>query len=191
MRLETPAQTAGPYIHMGTLPAVAGLDVNWHEGAHVLPPAAGGEKNITLKGKIFDGGGAPVTDAVIEIFQADASGAFHTTTFPNWGRAYSDFETGEWTFHTVRPGPTARSNRSIMAPHVLLAIFARGMNGHLTTLMYFPDDEIANARDPILSSIDPQRRGTLVAQRDANGGEGSYRFDIFLQGDRETAFFNI
>jgi protocatechuate 3,4-dioxygenase alpha subunit len=191
MLSETPAQTSGPYVHIGTFPTAAGLTIGWNARLHELVRDEDPGEHIEIKGMIYDGGNAPVTDAMIEIWQADTNGGFHRSAFPSWGRAVSDFTTGEWTFRTVRPGPVPRRDGSMMAPHVMLAIFARGVNGHLSTLMYFPDDPDANSRDPILSTLEPARQMTLVAKRQPNAEIHSYSFDIFLQGDCETVFFNI
>lgn len=201
---ETPSQTAGPYLHIGLAPFAAGTDVYGDERWHVLAaPEAKGER-IRLEGTIFDGTGAPLRDAMVEIWQADANGRYDhpddtrsgtppDPAFRGFGRAVSDFETGLWWFETVKPGPVPGRHGGDMAPHVSVAVFARGINIHLNTRIYFDDEADANAADPVLRLIEQeQRRGTLVARRDGErGGTHVYRFDIRLQGDNETVFFDV
>lgn len=181
---ETPSQTAGPYVHIGTLPAHAGLQIRQNEALNVIEAA--GEK-IIIDGVVLDGNGAPVKDAMLEIWQADSQG--RVGDFGLWGRAGAEFNTGEYSFHTVRPGAMEWRNGRMQAPHVTLLVFARGINIHLHTRMYFPEDEAAQASDPALNRIeDIERRKTLIAQKVR---DGHYRFVIRLQGENETVFFDM
>jgi protocatechuate 3,4-dioxygenase alpha subunit len=190
---ETPSQTAGPYVHIGALPSVAGLPVRTQEQLHVVAGAASAGERIRLEGVVLDGSGAPVKDAVLEIWQADGDGRYNAPGFFGWGRAAADFKTGEWFFETVKPGATPWRDGRTQAPHISVLIFARGINIHLHTRAYFSDEAEANAADPVLRSIEQRHRvDTLIAERGARGGQTVYRFEIRLQDDaRETVFFDM
>ncbi len=183
---ETPSQTAGPYVHIGLTPgleAITGPDVR-DLGAGPVP---GSGPRITIAGRIFDGSAAPVIDAVVELWQADAEGR-HSNA---WGRVACD-TTGAFSFDTIKPGRVAGPDNKLMAPHVTLWIVARGINVGLHTRLYFDDEADANATDFVLNRImDPRRRRTLVATRSEIDGRPAYSLDIRLQGDDETVFFDI
>ncbi len=174
MTKETPSQTAGPFIHIGLAPEVADVDGMRTLGTRIVPTDASGER-ICIEGTIRDGAGELVKDAMIEFWQADATG-HHAPG--HWGRASADFDTGLWTLKTVKPG----AGRG--APHITLYILARGINIGLHTRLYFADED--NAADPVLVQVPEPRRDTLIAQRKGT----TYRFDIVLQGDGETVFFD-
>jgi protocatechuate 3,4-dioxygenase alpha subunit len=183
---ETPSQTAGPYVHIGLTPSLENIT-----GPNVKDlgagPVPGAGPRITVTGRIFDGSGAPVHDAVVEIWQADADGN-HTNA---WGRVACD-GTGTFSFDTVKPGRVPGPDGKPMAPHVTLWIAARGVNVGLHTRLYFADEADANAQDFVLNRImDPRRRQTLIAARSDVGGNPVYTLDIRLQGDGETVFFDI
>ncbi|MEM8786927.1 MAG: protocatechuate 3,4-dioxygenase subunit alpha [Pseudomonadota bacterium] len=189
---ETASQTAGPYVHIGLAPRAAGFEIYRREaGADIAGPNARGER-IRVEGVVWDGHGEPVRDVLIEVWQPNAAGVFAgdgavEDGFRGWGRVVCDFETGAWQFHTVRPGAVADA-----APHLSLWIAARGINIGLTTRMYFPECAQANAADPVLNLIeDPAARGTLIASPQERAEMPVYRFDIRLQGDGETVFFDI
>ena len=200
---ETPSQTAGPYVHIGLIPQQAGFDIFDKPFGHVLAgPEALGER-IVIEGRVLDGLGAPCRDILLEIWQANAAGRYaHPAdpqshkpvdpAFRGWGRAGTDFETGLYRFETVKPGPVVgRSGHKPMAPHVSLWLVARGINIGLQTRLYFADEAALNEADPVLRMIDPPvRRETLLARREDRGSEVAYVFDIRLQGDRETVFFD-
>lgn len=189
---ETPSQTAGPFVHIGTLPAMAGLKTRPMPPLNVLTGGAASGERIHIEGVIYDGAGAPVTDAILEIWQADAEGRYGSASFAGWGRAASDFDTGLFQFETIRPGSTRYADGRPQAPHISLSIFARGINIHLQTRMYFPEDTAANGADPVLQAVaDPRLIETLIARRETRAGKTVYRFDIHLQGDRETVFFDF
>ena len=200
---ETAAQTAGPYLHIGLYPSAAGLNVRTQERPNVLVTAATAGERIRVEGRVIDGGGAPVRDALVEIWQANAHGRYNHPAdsqdkpldagFRGLGRAVADFGTGQWWFETIKPGRVpGRHGHKAMAPHISLWIVARGINIGLNTRLYFGDEAGANAEDPVLRLIEPpERRRTLIAAREERGGEVVYRFDIHLQGDHETVFFDV
>lgn len=194
---ETASQTAGPYVHIGLAPGAAGFRIFRHElGEVIAGPEVPGER-IRVTGTVTDGTGAPVKDVLIEVWQADAAGihahpddprhAQAAPGFRGWGRIIPDFDTGEWTFDTIKPGSVTGRNARPMAPHLSLWLVARGINIGLSTRMYFGDED--NGADPVLNLIEqPARRATLIAPRTA---PGHYRFDIRLQGADETVFLDI
>ncbi|MFP4275087.1 MAG: protocatechuate 3,4-dioxygenase subunit alpha [Paracoccaceae bacterium] len=199
---ETPSQTAGPYVHIGLAPGAAGFSIFERElGWDIAGPNAGGER-IRIEGLVLDGTGAPVRDALLELWQANAAGIYphpedprHAEVedgFRGWGRVLTDFETGLWQVETVKPGPVPGRSGRMQAPHVSLWIVARGINLGLSTRLYFSDEPDANAADPLLGIVEQaHRRETLVATRDESGEMPVYRFDIRLQGEGETVFLEI
>lgn len=188
---ETPSQTAGPFVHIGTLPALAGLR-SPQGPQNILAGDDALGRRIRIEGQIHDGAGALVKDAIVEIWQADANGQFGGNAFLGWGRAATDFETGRFVFETVKPGGTPFHDGRPQAPHVSFAILARGINIHLQTRMYFPDEAAANAADPVLQLVGtPELTATLVARKETRAEIPTYRFDIYLQGERETVFFDV
>ncbi|HVR66754.1 MAG TPA: protocatechuate 3,4-dioxygenase subunit alpha [Verrucomicrobiae bacterium] len=189
---ETPSQTAGPFLHIGTVPATAGLRTRPQECLNVLANAATAGERIVVEGVIHDGAGAPVTDALLEIWQAGADGRYGAAGFPGWGRAAADFTTGLFRFETIKPGATRARDGRPQAPHVSISIFARGINIHLQTRMYFPEETAANKADPVLQAVaQPDLIATLISRKETKPGAAVYRFDIYLQGDRETVFFDF
>lgn len=182
----TPSQTIGPFFAI--LPPLG--------SAQLVPatdPAA-----IELHGHVFDGAGDRVTDALIEIWQANRFGRYHHPEdtqelpleegFSGFGRCATN-AAGSFTFLTVKPGRVPYDDERMQAPHVTLTLFARGLLRHLVTRVYFEDEAEANHADPVLQSIgDPAVRVSLIAAKE---GEARYQFDIHLQGERETAFFAI
>ena len=189
---ETPSQTAGPFLHIGTLPAVAGLRVSQPERQNILAGSGTLGERIRIEGRIYDGAGALVKDAMVEIWQANANGQYGSNEFRGWGRAATDFESGLFWFETIKPGSVPFRDGRPQASHVSLSIFARGINIHLQTRMYFPDEAAANAVDPALKAVgDPRLIETLIASKETRGTETVYRFDIHLQGERETVFFDF
>ena len=189
---ETPSQTAGPFVHIGTLPALAGLKTDHPADLNILARAGIIGQRIRIEGTIHDGAGALVKDAMLEIWQADSNGRYGSNDFTGWGRAATDFATGQYWFETVKPGVTPFHDGRKQAPHIWFTIFARGINIHLQTRMYFPDEQTANAADPVLQLIgQPSLIATLVANKQQDGPVAVYRFDIHLQGERETVFFDV
>ncbi len=198
---ETPSQTAGPYVHIGLIPRQAGFEIFANDFGNVLAgPDTQGER-IRIEGRVLDGLGAPCRDILLEIWQANAAGRHDHEAdrqpgpidpgFHGWGRAGTDFETGLYAFDTIKPGAVMGRHGRPMAPHVSFWLVARGINIGLQTRMYFADEAEANARDPVLNLIEhPARRQTLIAQRTERDGAVVYVFDIRLQGDNETVFFD-
>ena len=197
---ETPSQTAGPYVHIGLAPGAAGFDIYDAElGRDIAGPNASGER-IRIEGLVIDGTGSPIKDVLLEAWQANADGHYAHPEgggpaedgFRGWGRVITDFETGEWAFDTVKPGPVPGREGAIQAPHLSLWIVARGINVGLNTRIYFEDEAEANAADPVLNMIEwERRRPTLIAKRSERNGKPVYRFDIHMQGEDETVFFDI
>ena len=195
---ESPSQTAGPYVHIGCTPNVAGIEMYGGDLGASLKRGPVKGREITLRGTVFDGTGTPLRDAMIEIWQADAEGLFPSANetrgaadpnFTGWGRSAGDPETGEFSFETIKPGPVPFPDGRMQAPHITVWVVARGINIGLHTRAYFADEEAANAADPILSRIEHQNRvPTLLARPE---GAGVYRFDIHLQGPDETIFFDM
>jgi len=183
----TPSQTIGPFFHDAL------LDRNYSALVSPDHPEA-----IKIKGTIYDGAGEVVPDAMVEIWQSNMAGRYNhpaddrddqplDEAFSGFGRAGTDAN-GGFSFSTVKPGPVPRPDGGLQAPHVTLSVFARGLLKRLVTRIYFPDEEEANAVDPVLSSIeDRELRRTLIAHDEG----GALRFDIRLQGDGQTAFFEF
>ncbi len=186
---ETPSQTAGPYVHIGTLPAAAGLSIRPDERLHVI---ANSGPVIRIEGVIYDGNGSPVPDGIIELWQANPDGLYNAPGFSGWGRATTGGPGTLWSFETLKPGPTVWRDGRMQAPHVSLLIFARGINIHLHTRLYFPEDSEAQVDDPILQLVDPpHRRETMIARATRDVTRVTvYRLDIHLQGHDETVFFD-
>ena len=204
---ETASQTAGPYVHIGLAPQQAGFNIFENNFGSVLVNAQTRGERIRIEGRVFDGIGTVLKDVLIESWQANADGKYaHPAdrqagkavdpNFRGWGRSCTDFDSGVYRFDTIKPGLVAgrmsgQSSR-FMAPHINLWIVARGINLGLNTRLYFSDEAEANAKDAVLNLIEWEaRRQTLVAQREQLDGAVVYRFDIRLQGDGETVFFDI
>lgn len=176
----TPSQTVGPFFHHSLLR---------QERNVVAAPGVAGER-VRLEGRVLDGGGAPVDDAMVEIWQADAAGRYADAdggaaggSFIGFGRSGTDPD-GRFWFDTIKPG-IVEGDASAEAPHLDVHVFARGLLDHLVTRVYF-EGEPANDHDPVLTGVPPERRGTLVARRDG----ACYRIDVVLQGPAETVFFH-
>jgi protocatechuate 3,4-dioxygenase, alpha subunit len=184
MPKTTPSQTVGPYFEIG-LP--------WPDGPYVVEE--GTEGAIWLRGRVFDGAGEPVPDAMLETWQADPAGRFDhpddprgaVSGFRGFGRALVDAD-GEWAILTLKPGPVPGPDGTTQAPHIDVSVFARGLLNRVVTRIYFADEAEANAADPLLAAIeDEAARATLIAQPSEDG----YRFDVHLQGSDETVFFAV
>jgi protocatechuate 3,4-dioxygenase, alpha subunit len=187
----TPSQTVGPFFAYCLTPK--DYDVREIFSPDVAGPGVQGTR-IRIEGRVFDGAGEGVGDAMLEIWQADAegrhahpadAGARGNAGFTGFGRTPTEPD-GGFAFTTVKPGPVPGPGGTAQAPHVSLTVFSRGVLTHLHTRIYF-DDEPGNAGDPVLALVPTDRRATLVARSTA---PGVYRFDVRLQGDGETVFFD-
>ena len=176
----TPSQTVGPFF---------GFGLPYDDGPLVTPGWAPGA--ITIRGRVLDGAGDPVPDALVEIRQADENGEIPRRPgglrraghgFSGFGRCASDAAGGFW-FSTVKPGAVGEG-----APYIAVLVFARGLLKPVFTRLYFPEDAEAHTTDPFLGEVPEERRATLIAEREA---DGTYRFDVRLQGERETVFLAI
>ena len=186
--LLTPSQTVGPYFSM-RLP--------WPEGPFVVPEGTPGA--ITILGRLYDGAGNVIPDGLIETWQADADGRFaHPDdprgpvpagypAFRGFGRTKTELD-GSFTIVTLKPGPLPFGDGRVEAPHIDVSVFARGMLDRSVTRIYFPDEAELNEADPALQAVPAERRSTLIATPTA---DGPLRFDIHMQGDRETVFFDL
>jgi protocatechuate 3,4-dioxygenase, alpha subunit len=182
----TPSQTVGPYLSLG---------LRWPDGPHVVPEGTPGA--VWLRGRVTDGAGEPVTDALVETWQADPDGRFAhpddprgptepaVAGFRGFGR--SETESGEYAVLTLKPGRVPDGSGGLQAPHVDVSVFARGLLDRVVTRLYFADEQAANDEDPVLQALPGAGRATLVAHRSEDG----YRLDIVLQGDGETVFFRV
>ncbi|MGO3446924.1 MAG: protocatechuate 3,4-dioxygenase subunit alpha [Kluyvera intermedia] len=200
---ETASQTAGPYVHIGLAPDAAGFHIFEKNFGSTLTNSHTPGEHIAIEGRVFDGSGTPVRDVLIEIWQANAKGRYNHIAdqqqekpldedFRGWGRACSNFDSGVWRFDTIKPGQVTGRDGRMMAPHVNLWIVARGINIGLNTRMYFSDEQDANTNDPVLNIIEWEvRRQTLIGRRETRGNETVYSFDIYLQGEHETVFFDV
>jgi protocatechuate 3,4-dioxygenase, alpha subunit len=182
-RGTTPSQTVGPFFSLG---------LRWEDGPFVVADGTAGA--IRVGGRVFDGAGEPVPDALIETWQADAAGRFDHPDDPR-GRApgFRGFgrcptrEDGSWEIVTLKPGPVPGLDGAMQAPHLAVSLFARGLLNRVVTRIYFGDEAEANAADPVLALVEGDRRDTLIAAP----AEGGYAIDFHLQGARETAFFRV
>lgn len=183
---QSPSQTVGPFFH----------DALIREGDDVLAEDGVLGERIVITGRVIDGAGEGVPDAMLEIWQADANGVYPHPADPGaasadphfrgFGRARTD-DSGRYRFETVKPG-VAAADRGHFAPHVQVHLFARGLLTHATTRIYFEGDDLRH--DETLLRVDEDRRGTLVAKRDPNAPAPTFRFDVRMQGDGETVFFD-
>jgi protocatechuate 3,4-dioxygenase, alpha subunit len=199
---ESPSQTAGPYIHIGATPNFSGIEGIYADdlGKSLINAKTKGTR-VNLTGRVIDGTGTPLKDALVEIWQADADGRYPgrgehrgpaDANFSGWARQAVDGETGLWRFETIKPGRVPFPDGRLMAPHVTFWIFARGINLGLQTRLYFGDETTANEADPVLARIEHRNRvPTLIAPVSMVGGFATYTFDIHLQGPNETVFFDV
>jgi protocatechuate 3,4-dioxygenase alpha subunit len=201
---ETPSQTAGPYVHIGLIPHQAGFDIFENPFGNVLASGSTRGERISIEGRVLDALGSPCKDILLEIWQANAAGRYNHPAdgqtdkpldpgFRGWGRTGTAFDTGLYRFETIKPGPVVgRRGFNPMAPHVNIWLAARGINIGLATRMYFDDEAVLNDQDPVLRMIEPAiRRQTLIARRESRDGGVAYVFDIHLQGENETVFFDV
>ena len=181
---QTPSQTVGPFFAFGL-----------HEHQDMVGEATLGQR-IRILGNVYDGDGAPIVDALVELWQADAQGIYNHPEDPRQAEADPNFQgfgrsgtAGEgFVFKTIRPGPVPSPDGGQQAPHIFVRVFSRGMLIHANSRLYF-SDEPANAEDPVLAAVPAARQHTLIAQLQPGRDLPTYRFDIHLQGENETVFF--
>ncbi|MGH7853196.1 MAG: protocatechuate 3,4-dioxygenase subunit alpha [Candidatus Binatia bacterium] len=187
---QTPSQTVGPFYSIGLT----------SKSMNVLATDATEGQRVRIEGRVFDGDGNPIPDAMVEIWQANSYGRYNhpddkqekplDARFIGWGRSGTD-ENCMYSFDTIKPGPVPGPDGAAQAPHINVIVFARGMLLHAYTRLYFAD-EPANEKDPVLNSIkSKKRRQTLIASPGMENGKTVYRFDIRLQGESETVFFDM
>ena len=190
MRKQTPSQTVGPFYAIGLT----------RTPMNVMATDASQGERIRIEGQVFDGDGVAIPDVMVEIWQANAYGRYNhpddkqvkplDPTFTGWGRSGTD-DRCFYSFETIKPGSVPGNDDAVQAPHVNVVIFARGMLVHAYTRIYF-SDEPANVSDPVLQLVkNKARRNTLIAARGEEDGKTVYRFDIRLQGENETVFFDM
>jgi protocatechuate 3,4-dioxygenase, alpha subunit len=191
---QTPSQTVGPYFAYGLTPEQYGYDYKSIANGTMADGNTPGQR-IRIEGRVFDGKGEIVPDAMIELWQADEQGRYahpadprsSNAAFKGFGRTGTGTDPqSRFIFETIKPG----SVDGAQAPHINVIVFARGMLLHAFTRLYFSDEAAANARDAVLASVPENRRHTLMAKRD-DKAPALYRFDIHLQGAEETVFFDV
>jgi protocatechuate 3,4-dioxygenase, alpha subunit len=192
---QTPSQTLGPFFAYGLTPEQYGYEFASIAHPSMVDDDTRGEP-IRVVGRVFDGAGAPVTDAMIEIWQADDQGRYahpadsrgSNATFKGFGRCGTGSDArGRFSFTTIRPGRIGDGQ----APHLNVIVLMRGLLSHCFTRIFFEDEAEANAADPVLNSVPLERRTTLIAKRETAPAGSIYRFDIHMQGDLETVFFDV
>jgi protocatechuate 3,4-dioxygenase, alpha subunit len=180
------SQTIGPYLRIG---------LEWMQIEDLAPPGVAGQR-VRIEGRVLDGEGKPVNDAAVELWQANSHGKYASPEdsqdkpldpgFRGYGRSLTD-DTGKFGFRTIKPGRVPGPKGKLQAPHLVITIFMRGLLKQLVTRMYFPD-EPSNADDPILNLVPSERRASLIAGRT---GEGALEWNVNLQGNNETVFFDF
>jgi protocatechuate 3,4-dioxygenase, alpha subunit len=185
----TTSQTVGPFFSIG---------FSWFTPDNLAGPGVSGER-ITIEGRVLDGDGHPVPDAIIELWQANSHGKYaHPEDsqekalekgFTGFGRIPTDAE-GKFRFTTIKPGqvPGSGADNQLQSPHIAVSVFARGLLRRLVTRIYFPD-EPANSTDFALNLVDPTRRATLIAKK-TSAPSGPLEWNVILQGSNETVFFD-
>lgn len=194
-RKQTPSQTIGPFFAYGLTPEQYGYDLT-SVASPVIEDALGSGERIRIEGQVLDGDGVPIGDAMIEIWQADAAGRYahpsdtrgSNADFKGFGRVGTGTEPQQrFFFETIRPGAPDEGE----APHINVIVFMRGLLNHVYTRIYFPEDSEAHATDPVLSAVPSARRETLIARKEEGEAGPFYRFDIHMQGPKETVFFDV
>ncbi len=192
---QTPSQTVGPFFAYGLTPAQYGYPHNSIAGPVLVEPATSGQR-IRLTGQVLDGAGVPIPDALIELWQADGQGRFAHPADPRgsnigfigFGRCGTGTDPSHrYWFDTIKPGAAGPGE----APFLSLIVLMRGLLSHAYTRVYFADEVTANASDPVLVSVPPERRATLLARPEDLPGGRVYHFDIHMQGPAETVFFDV
>lgn len=192
---QTPSQTVGPFFAYGLTPEQYGYPFRAIAGAAMVDDETPGER-IRVVGRVFDGEGAPIPDAMVEIWQADGEGRYAHPADPRGAniafRGFGRCGTGtdpqqRFVFETIKPGAVGDGQ----APHLNVIVLMRGLLSHVYTRIYFDDEAGANAADPVLAGVEEARRATLIARREVDPAGTVYRFDIHMQGAEETVFFDV
>jgi protocatechuate 3,4-dioxygenase alpha subunit len=195
---QTPSQTIGPFFHYGLNPVEANYPHSQIAGHCLVSDKTLGE-HIRVTGRVFDGKGAVIEDALLEIWQANAAGRYAhpgdarsnralDPHFHGFGRCGTGAnEQSRFAFSTIKPGAAQPGH----APFISVTVFMRGLLNHVYTRIYFDDEAAANAEDPVFSGVDSERQMTLLAKRCETPAGIEYRFDIHMQGDQETVFFDL
>jgi protocatechuate 3,4-dioxygenase, alpha subunit len=180
------SQTIGPYLRIG---------LEWMQIEELAPPGVAGQR-VRLEGRVLDADGQPVNDAAVELWQANSHGKYASpedaqekpleAAFRGYGRSLTD-DAGRFRFRTIKPGRVPGHDGRLQAPHLVITIFMRGLLKQLVTRVYFPD-EPANAEDPVLNLVSPERRASLIARK---AGEAALEWNVILQGRNETVFFDF
>ncbi len=182
---QTPSQTVGPYFAYG----LTAQQYHYPNG-QVADGAIASESDanrIRIFGRVIDGVGTPIPDALIEFWQADSEGRYGGPDFHGFGRQGTGTDAeGRFVFQTIKPGAASGA-----APFLTIVLFMRGLLSHVYTRLYFSDEAAANAADPVLATVPPERRKTLIAARETTANGTQYRFDIHMQGAEETVFFDL
>jgi protocatechuate 3,4-dioxygenase alpha subunit len=195
---QTPSQTVGPFFAYGLTPELYRYPYRSAVTDRLLQDGTEGQR-VRVEGRVLDGAGAPIPDAMIELWQANAHGRYNHSAdtrsdnlldpdFRGFARTGTGLDAAcRFAFDTVKPGAPGDGQ----APHLNLIVFMRGLLTHLYTRIYFSDEAAANAADPVLARVPPERRHTLIAQRDETPGGIVYHIDIHMQGPHETVFFDV
>ena len=173
----TTSQTVGPYLHIG---------LTWLITEKLAQAGIPGER-ISIQGRVLDGDGKPVNDALVEIWQADSDGKYGGKRFRGFGRSATGND-GAFQFHTIKPGHVRGPGGTTQAPHIGVTVFMRGQLKQLVSRIYFPGEPV-NAKDAVLALVPNERRATLIAAK-IPGKSGALRWNVILQGRGETVFFD-
>ena len=183
--IDTPSQTAGPFLHIGCTPSITGINIFKDELGSTPFKNISLNEEINIKGKIYDGNNDPIIDAMIETWQCDENGKYFN--YQGFSRRVTDFKTGEYQLKTIRPGNQINEDGTISPSYILFWIVARGMNRPLITRMYFDENELKS--DVMLNTLNIQDRlKTLIPFTE---DKKNFVFDIHLQGKKETIFFEF
>jgi len=184
MSNQTPSQTVGPYFAYGLAAEQYGYPNGQIADGTMAPEDA---DRIRIVGRVFDGQGAVIPDALIELWQADANGRYGADGASGFGRRGTGTDAqGRFVFDTIKPGAATGQ-----APFITVVVLMRGLLSHVYTRLYFSEEAAANEADPTLATVPAERRGTLIAQREETAQGAVYRFDIHMQGEDETVFFDL
>jgi protocatechuate 3,4-dioxygenase, alpha subunit len=183
----TPSQTVGPFFAYGITAEQYGYGYTQIANNKLIRDESLKGNRIQVTGRVIDGAGNPIPDAVIEIWQGDNTGSYSNPSFRGFGRVGTGTsQDNSFYFETIKPGSIGNE-----APQINVIVLMRGLLTHAFTRIYFSDEEEANRRDPVLNSIAIERRKTLIAQKVQDSHTVRYRFDIHMQGDNETVFFEF